>query len=135
MRFAERRAVFDKPFGQIRRFQRGIRGGRGHVLLVGLQRRQHGGHRGERQFNGVDGVEQPLLVLLQIAIVGQRKAFHRRKHRHEMAIDTACLAARQFRDIRILLLRHEAGACREGVAEFDEGELLAEPQDDVFRQP
>ena len=52
-----------------------------------------------------------------------------------MAIDTACLAARQFRDIRILLLRHEAGACREGVAEFDERELLAEPQDDVLRQP
>ena len=43
-----------------------------------LQRGDHPGHRGQHEQQLVDGVEDRLLVLLQVAVVGERQALERR---------------------------------------------------------
>ena len=41
------------------------------------------------------------------------------------AVDAVAVRTDEFEHIRILLVRHDAGACGEGVREFHEGEILA----------
>jgi hypothetical protein len=51
-----------------------------------------------------------------------------------VAVDAAGLAARQFRHVRVLLLRHDRRAGAEAVGEVDEADARAHPQDQFFRQ-
>src|SRR5690606_1826943 len=50
----------------------------------------------------------------------------------EVADEASRLAARQFRDVGVLLLRHDARAGRVAVVEGDEPELARVPDDDVL---
>ena len=55
----------------------------------------------------LDRVEDRLLVLLQVAVVGERQALERREQRHQVADQPAGLAAGQLGDVGVLLLRHD----------------------------
>ena len=80
------------------------------------------------------GVEERLLVLLQVAIIGHRQALEQRERGDEMADDAGGFAARQLGDVGILLLRHQAGAGGVGIADADETELGRGPEDKVLGQ-
>ena len=80
----------------------------------------------------VDRVEERLLVLLEVAVVGERQALERREDRHQVAVDAAGAAAGELGDVRVALLGHDAGAGREVVREADEAELVARPEDDLL---
>ncbi len=66
--------------------------------------------------HGVEGVEQPLFVFLQVAIVGQWQPFDQDQERGQVADHAGRFAAHQFQHIGIDLLWHDrrAGAERLG---------------------
>ena len=76
----------------------------------------------------VDRVEQRLLVLLEVAVVGERQALQRRQQAGEVADEAARLAAGELGDVGVLLLRHHRRPRGVGVVEPGEAELLARPQ-------
>ena len=75
------------------------------------------------------GLERDRLVLLQILVVPERQALHRRQPAGEQADGLAGLAAHELERIGILLLRHQARAGRDRVVHLEEAELLAREQD------
>mmetsp|Transcript_252 Transcript_252/g.603 ORF Transcript_252/g.603 Transcript_252/m.603 type:complete len:441 (+) Transcript_252:107-1429(+) len=132
MRGPERHAVLHEPLREIRGHQRGIRGGRAHPLLVDLHGLHHGGPHLQQGLDGVERVEDGLLVLLHVAVVAKRHALHDGEERDEAAVDAAGLAAGELADVGVFLLRHEGGAGAEGVAELDPAGLLGDPEDEVL---
>src|SRR3712207_8878970 len=55
--------------------------------------------------HGVDGVEESLLVLLQVAVVGQWQTLDDGQRPQQMPEDTAALAPGQLGDVGVLFLR------------------------------
>ena len=102
--------------------------------MVERGRRDHPGERAEGQPHLLDGVEERLLVLLQVAVVGQRQALQRGEEAREVADEAAGLAPGQLGDVGVLLLRQHRGAGGEGVVEAGEAELLARPQHPLLAQ-
>ena len=74
MRLAERHALADQPFGDVRGQREALRGQRFHPFGVERQRRDHAGDCREQDLQGVGGVEDRFLVLLQVAVVRERQA-------------------------------------------------------------
>ena len=103
-----------------------------HVLGPDGQRSQHGAEHGQAHLHGVDGVEDRLLVLLHILVVGQRQALHDGEQGHQIAVDPTGLAAHQLGHVGVLLLGHDGGAGGIGVVQINELELPAAPQDDLL---
>ena len=93
------------------------------------------GDGGQQQLQLLDRVEQRLLVLLQVAVVGQRQPLERGQQPGEVADQPAGLAARELGDVRVLLLRHDRAAGGEGVVERDVAELGGRPEDDLLGDP
>ena len=62
-----------------------------------------------------DGVEDRLLVLLEVAVVAEREPLERREQAGEVADQPTGLAARELRDVGVLLLRHDRRPGRERV--------------------
>ena len=83
----------------------------------------------------VDRVEDRLLVLLQVPVVGQRQALAGGQQAGQVADQPAGLAAGQLGDVGVLLLRHDARPGRPGVGQPGEAELVGDPQDHVLAQP
>ena len=132
---AERRAANDEPLGEVGGRRR-LAVGRGlHALGHERRRVDHPADRDERQRDLVDGVEQRLLVLLQVAVVGQRQALQRRQQAGEVADQAARLAAGELGDVGVLLLRHHRRPGGVGVVEAGEAELLARPQHPLLAEP
>ena len=75
------------------------------------------------EFHRVDGVKQPLLILLQVLVIGKRKPLDRHEHRHEMSDNAAGLSTHKLGDIRIFLLRHHRRARTVRVVQLDKREL------------
>ena len=73
--------------------------------------------RRQRQRHLVDGVEQRLLVLLEVAVVGERQALERGEQAGEVADEPTGLAPGQLGDVGVLLLRHHRAAGGVGVVE------------------
>ena len=82
--------------------------GRAHPFGVELEVRDERRHRRQRECERVERVEHRLLVLLEVAVVGERQALHRRRQRDEVAEQPSGLAARQLGDVGVPLLRHHA---------------------------
>jgi hypothetical protein len=71
MRVTERRPPLHEPLREVRRGGRlGVRR-RAHPVEVEGRRLDHPGDRAEREPHLVDGVEQRLLVLLEVAVVAE----------------------------------------------------------------
>ena len=76
----------------------------------------------------VEGVEEGLLVLLEVPVVGQGQALQRGQQAGQVADEAARLAPGQLGHVGVLLLRHHRAAGGVGVREAAEAELLAAPQ-------
>lgn len=100
----------------------GLRFDAGHHVAEGAKRVLH----------GVDGVENGLLVALEVLVVGQGRSLHEGQKAHQVAVDPSRLAARRFGHVRVLFLRHDGRARREAVGELHEAEPLAHPDDELF---
>ncbi|MNH98638.1 hypothetical protein D3C73_513810 [compost metagenome] len=106
-----------------------------HPALVHLHRRNHWRKQLECPCKGGYSVEHALFVFLHIFVVCQRQGLEHRQQPDQVAVDTARLAPHQLRHIRVLLLRHNAAACAEGIIQLHEAELRAAPQHQFFTQP
>ena len=103
---AEGQTLLDQVVGQVGGVDEASLSGLHHILGDGLHGGHHGSGDGEAHLDGVHAVEDALLVLLHILVVGQRDALHHGQQGDEGAVDTAGLAADQLRNVRVLLLRH-----------------------------
>ena len=83
----------------------------------------------------VDGVEQRLLVLLEVAVVGERETLERGEQPGEVADQPSGLAAGELGDVGVLLLGQHRRARRVGVVEAGEPELLGGPQHPLLADP
>ena len=127
--------LLDEVLGQVGG-RRGRRvGGRLHAVEVEAERGHQPAHRGEGQGDLVHGVEQRLLVLLEISVVGEGQALQRGQEAGEVTDQAAGLAAGQLGDVGVLLLREHRAAGGVGVGEAGEAELLGGPQDDLLADP
>ena len=79
-------------------------------------------------------VEQALLVLLHVLVVGQREAVQHAVQPHQPRGDARRLRAQQLGRVGVLLLRHDRGPRGPGVRDLAEAELLAGPQHDLRPQ-
>ncbi len=134
MRVAEGQAALDQVVGQVG--GGGVALQRGGAHGVGLDRDagHHVGEDAQRVDHRVDRVEQRFLVFLVVLVVGQRLALHQREQADQVAVDAAGLAARQFRHVGVLLLRHDRAAGAEAVGDVDEAHARAHPQHQLFRE-
>ena len=99
------------------------------------QRRDHPGEGRQQHLEGVDGVEDRLLVLLEVAVVGQRQRLERGEQPGQVADQPPGLAAGELGDVGVLLLRHDARPGRPGVVQRHEAELAGRPEDDLLGEP
>ena len=118
VRLAERHALPHQPLGDVGGQREPLGRGRGHRAprskrSVATIPAIAGSTRSE----GVDRVEDRLLVLLQVPVVRERQALERGQQPGEVADQPAGLAAGQLGDVRVLLLRHDRRAGRVGVVE------------------
>ncbi len=134
VRIAEGHAALGEVVGDVGREREVGDGGRASSFSVKLQCRQHRGVHAQGDEERVDGVEQRLLVLLVVLVVGQRLRLQERERLHEVAEHAAALAPHQLADIGVLLLRHDARPGRERIVEAREPELRRGPEDDFLGQ-
>ena len=135
MGIPKRQAAAHQIIGQIGRGGVALQGRPAHDLAVGLELRDHVGEGAQAVLQRVDGVEQGLLVLLVVLVVGQRLAFHQGQQADEMPEDAPGLPAHQFRHVGVFLLRHDGRTGAEGVRQVDEVELGGCPEDQFLGKP
>ena len=87
-----------------------------------------------RQPERVDRVEEVLLVLLHVLVVGQRERVHHAVQGGQMADDARRLGPQELGRVGVLLLGHDRRAARPGVGQLDEAELLRGPQHELGPQ-
>ena len=80
VRLAERHALLDEKVGELGGEQEAARRAARMRSRVEAQPRQHGRERAQRGERRVRRVEHRLLVLLEVAVVGERQALHHRQH-------------------------------------------------------
>ena len=98
--------------------------------------RDHPGGRREAQPQRVDRVEQVLLVLLHVLVVGQRQRVQHAVQRRQVADDARRLRAQQLGRVGVLLLRHDrASRSSTRRTSSHEAELLAGPQHELGAEP
>ncbi len=135
VRVAERGAPLDQPLGQVGGCRgRGV-GRRLHPLRNERGGGDHARQRAERQADLVDSIEERLLVLLQVPVVGEGQPLQRHQQPGEVADDTTGAAARQLGDVRVLLLRQHRRPGGVGVIEPGEAQLVARPQHPLLPHP
>jgi len=106
VRFAEWNALFYKIIGHIRSRRKVTVNGRAHSLLV---HGQGGYHRGQPFYGNLDRVyriKQAFFIFLKIAVIRHGQSLEYGKKRKQVAVQPSALAAYQFSQIRVSLLRH-----------------------------
>ena len=89
----------------------------------------------EAQLERVGGVEQVLLVLLHVLVVGERQAVHHAVQPDQVRGQPRRLGPQQLGGVGVLLLGHDRRARGPGVGDLAEPELLAGPQHDLGAEP
>src|ERR1700674_626081 len=135
VRLAERHAASNELLGGVGCHQTGVARRARQPLAVELQVFD----QQLRRADGLQGVlhsrEERRLVLLQVAVVCERKSFEHSGERHQAANRPARAASQQLRDVGVFLLGHQARAGRDLVRQPDEAQLAARPEHDVPTQP
>ena len=133
VRVAERHALAHQVIGEIGGGRMALGRRRAHPRCVD---RDAGGdeirHDRERVGERVDDVEQRLLVLLVVAVVGERLRLHQHQQRDQVAGDASGLAAGELDDIGILLLRHDRRSGAEAIGERHERKARIHPPRELF---
>ena len=91
----------------------------------------HAGRRGQLELERVDGVEDVLLVLLQVLVVGERQRVQHAVHGGEVPDQARGLRAQELGGVGVLLLGHDRGARAPRVGQLAEAELAARPQHEL----
>jgi hypothetical protein len=135
VRIAEGHALANEVVREIGRRRMAFGRGLAHAIRVdGDASGDEVGQDRQRVGERIDRVEQRLLVFLVVAVVRERLALHQGEERDQVTRDAPGLAARQFRHVRILLLRHDRRPGAEPVGKRDEGEARVRPPDELFRE-
>ena len=129
VRITERQTSSDQPLGQVSRSGIGRCSLGRHGLGVERGGGDHAVEGEQRESDRVDGVEQRLLVLLHVLVVGERQSLEGGEETGEVTDESACLAPCEFGDIGVLLLGHHRRPGREPVVKGHESELRRCPQD------
>ena len=103
-----------------------------HIGGVGLHGGDHGNEHLQAHLHSVHRIEDGLLILLHILVVGQGQTLQGGEQAHQVAVDTTGLATNQLCHVGILLLGHDGRAGGEGVAQLHELKLPAGPQNDLL---
>ena len=111
------------------------RGGREPVAVELEPARRARCERSERAGDVATGREHGRLVLLQVAVVGERQALHRREQARQPPDRRSGLAAGQLGDVGVQLLRHHRRPGRRVLGEPGEPELRRRPEDDLLADP
>ena len=135
VRLAEGHALAHQLLGQVGGDGAAVAGGRRHPLAVEAQPAH--AHRQRRQRPGqvVDLVEAGPLVLLQVAVVGQRQPLEGGQQPGQPPDRGARLAPHQLRRVRVLLLRHHRAAGGGAVVQLGEAVLGRRPQHQLLADP
>ena len=113
----------DERLGGVGREQQRVGARRGQAVVVELEPGDQHAERRERERRVAAGVEDGPLVLLQVAVVGERQALHHREQAREAADRGAGLAADELGDVGVQLLRHHRRAGRGRLGQAREAEL------------
>ena len=132
---AERHAAPDEDVGQRGRRRVALLGRGAHPHAVHGERLDEPGHDGEGRLERRDRAEQRRLVLLEVALVGQRQALEQRQHRRDRADHRGRPAADELGRVGVLLVGHHRRAGRERVGDPDEPEPRVRPPGHLLRQP
>ena len=98
VRDAEGHALAHEPLGDVGREREALRGASDSSRSVSkVSVLDHAGERRQQHLEGVDRVEHRLLVLLEVAVVGERQSLERRQQAGEVTDETTRLAARAAR--------------------------------------
>ena len=99
-----------------------------HNILPHLHAPENSGINCQTELDGINGIKDTLLVLLQILVVSQWQALNSGQHSHEMAHNPTGFASYQLGYIRILLLRHHGRASAMSIIQLNKEELTGTPQ-------
>src|SRR5215831_7612287 len=132
MGLAEGPSSRDQLLGRVGRQEHRVRGRFGEALSIEHEVAGENGRGLERLERVLHRREQRHLVLLEVSVVGEREGLDDGCQADEGPERASGPAAKQLRDVRVLLLRHQARSSRNLVGQRDESELRAGPQDDVF---
>ena len=131
---AEGHTLLGQVVGAVGGVDKALGGGAAHI---GGQRGHGSQHRrdgAQAKLQRIHRIKNCLFVLLHILVIGQGDALHHDQQRVQIAVDAPGLAADQFRDIGVFLLRHDGRAGRKRIVQLNELELPAAPQDDLLAQ-
>ena len=131
---AEWHTVLNQPLRDIGGQGEPLGGELRHPLVVEGHRAHHAANGRQEDGQGVDGVEDRFLVLLQVPVVGQGQGLEGGEQPGQVADEAPGLAAGELGHVRVLLLRHDGRARGVGVVQGDEVELLGVPDDDLLAQ-
>ena len=131
---AEWHTVLNQPLRDIGGQGEPLGGELRHALVVEGHRAHHAADGRQEDGQGVDGVEDRFLVLLQVPVVGQGQGLEGGEQPGQVADEAPGLAAGELGHVRVLLLRHDGRARGVGVVQGDEVELLGVPDDDLLAQ-
>ena len=117
VRLAERHAALDEGVGDVGGEEQAV-GRRRHARRSRSAARGSIAARTSRQLaQRGGGVEEQRLVLLEVAVVGERQALQRGEQRDQRADRRGRSAAHQLGHVGVLLLRHHRAAGGEGVGQ------------------
>ena len=105
-----------------------------HVFGNGLHGCQHRCEDLQTHDRGLNCVKHRFLILLHILVIGKGKTLQSGEQCNQIAVDTAGLASAQLCHIGVFLLRHNGRAGGVGIAELNELEFPAGPQNDLFTE-
>ena len=135
VRIAERHPALDERLGGVgRQEQRVVRRCR-EPLAVELEAPNERRQGLQRAGQVGSCSEDRCLVLLQVAVVGERQALHGREQPGQPADRRAGLAAHELGHIRVQLLGHHRRPRRDVLPERGEAELARRPEDDLLAEP
>ena len=104
---AEREPFSYQVVGKICRRGEALLGRSPHRSRVDLDAGDQLGENGKRIAQGIRRVEQRLLVLLIVLVLGKSLSLHQSEQRDETSGNPPSLAAREFRNVGVFLLGHD----------------------------
>ena len=131
VRLAEGHPVAHQHVGDVGRAEQLLGGGRRHRLALEAHPFDHPARGDQGELQRVGGVEQVLLVLLQVLVVGERQRVQHPLQRRQVPEDAGRLGAQQLGRVGVLLLGHDRGARRPRVGQLAEADLRARPQHEL----
>ena len=134
MRITEGKPLLYQIIRNIGRIGKAALGALQHpILLYGHGGKHFTKHR-QTHFYRVHGVKDLLLILLHILIIRKRKSFHHGQKPHQIAVNPTRLTACQFGNIRVLLLRHDAGSGAVRIVQLNESKFMRAPKNQLLRE-